>query len=149
MRELRLAQLELQPFDWYSHLEEPRQPLPGDEGERLFRHEAARSRRYGSSLSVLSIELETRGSAALRRLGEVTMACVRDCDFVSEGEPGELLVGLPEADSDGARLCVGRILGRLDEIPESLRPNVRVGLARLHKDELIEDTVARARAQRA
>jgi hypothetical protein len=149
MREVRLAQLELQPFDWYSHLEEPRRPLSGLEGERLFRHEAARSRRYGSALSVVSVKIEVPTSSAMRRLGEVTVVCVRDCDFVSEGEYGELLVGLAEANSDGARICIARLLARLGEIPESLRPEVRIGLACLQKDELIEDTVARARAQRA
>jgi hypothetical protein len=146
MRERRLAELELQAIDWYSVLEEPRRPLDGAEGERLLRREAARIQRYGGVLSVIALQLDpSRGQAAIERSGALVASTVRDCDFVSEGGRAEFLIGLPNCDSAGARVCARRLLEQLGELP--WRAPVTAGVAELGENELVDDTVARARRE--
>jgi len=151
MRERRLAELELQPFDWYEHLREPARPLTGDEGERLFKREGARLRRYGGSLSVLSLLVaapEVPRGEIMSRVGSLVAGAVRDTDFVVEGEHNELLVGLPGADAAAAALCVERIMRCIAELPSYVQAPVTVAAAQVGENESVEDTVARARRQR-
>ena len=151
MRERGLAGLELQGCDWYEHIAEPARPLRGDEGERLFRREAARVRRHGGTLTVMSLSIITpdvpRGRT-VAHIGDLLARSVRDCDFVTDGETDELLVGLPGADAAAARTCLLRLACRIMELPPVQRAYVSTGVAELGENESIEDTVARARRER-
>lgn len=150
MRERWLG-LELHPLDWYEEIGEPPRPLRGEEGERLFRREAARVRRHGGALTVMSLRIvtpEVPRAQTLADIGELLARSVRDCDFVTEGEEDELLVGLPGADSAAARSCLSRLACRIMELPPVQRARVMTGVAELGDNESIDDTVSRARRER-
>jgi hypothetical protein len=114
-----------------------RRPLPGDEGERAVRREAARVKRFGGSLALVSLRVDDA------RTDEVVASILRECAFAVEGEPGEILIALIGGHAAGARVFLERLRARFAALPAP--PLVAAGIAELGPDEPVDDTVARAR----
>lgn len=112
---------------------------------RKLSEEQARARRYGSTFTVLMLDLDSfkeindrmghlAGDRYLQRVGEVIRETMRAADIPCRYGGEEFCVLLPETDLDGATRIAERIRTRVSKLEvrageESLRTTISVGIA--------------------
>jgi len=112
---------------------------------RKLSEEQARARRYGSTFTVLMLDLDSfkeindrlghlAGDRYLQRVGEVIRETMRAADIPCRYGGEEFCVLLPETDLDGATRIAERIRSRVAKLEarageESLRATISVGIA--------------------
>ncbi|WP_043515696.1 GGDEF domain-containing protein, partial [Halomonas sp. BC04] len=118
--------------------------------EALGQREIDRARRYGTSLSVLMIDLDAfkqvndtqghaAGDAVLKRVAASLQGALRDSDLLGRFGGDEFLVLLPESGSDDARATAERLQQRARELAAV---SISVGIATLRPDDDSLDSLA-------
>lgn len=123
--------------------------------ETLGQREIERARRYGTSLSVLMVDLDafkqvndTRGhaagDAALKRVAVSLQEALRESDLLGRFGGDEFLILLPESGNDEARATAERLQQRARELAAI---SISVGIATLRSGDSLESLAARADQQ--
>lgn len=123
--------------------------------ETLGQREVDRARRYGTSLSVLMIDLDAfkqindtqghaAGDASLKRVAASLQGALRESDLLGRFGGDEFLILLPESDNDAARATAERLQQRARELAAI---SISVGIATLRSDDSLESLAARADQQ--
>ena len=124
-------------------------------------HEMDRSRRYGSDLSILMVDVDNlkmindrhgheAGDAVLKNLADTMAKAVRAVDVAGRWTGGdEFLVVLPDTSAAQARRMAQRLLDRMQERPvqcgpERLISGLSIGVAQYHNGESMESLIHRA-----
>jgi diguanylate cyclase (GGDEF)-like protein len=138
-----------------------RDPLTGLFNRHYFndiiRRELASSRRYGTSISVLLVDVDrfkeindvkghAVGDDVLRFVANYLTACVRESDYVFRWGGDEFLIVLPKTDDASAAVKADELVRRLPNIPgtDNLQPTLSVGAATHRADAEFPITLAEA-----
>jgi diguanylate cyclase (GGDEF)-like protein len=138
-----------------------RDPLTGLYNRHYFndiiRRELATARRFGTSISVLLVDVDrfkeindvkghAVGDDVLRFVANYLTACVRDTDYVFRWGGDEFLIVLPKTDPAAASSKADELVRRLPNIPgtDSLQPTLSVGSATHRSDVEFPITLAEA-----
>jgi len=138
-----------------------RDPLTGLFNRHYFndiiRRELAGSRRFGTSLSVLLVDVDrfkeindrkghAVGDDVLKFVANYLTACVRETDFVFRWGGDEFLIVLPRTDSASASTKADELVRKLPNIPgtDNLQPTLSVGWAMHSSDAEFPITLAEA-----
>jgi len=121
--------------------------------------EQSRFRRHGSPFSVVIIDLDffkqindTQGHAfgdhVLQAFAAEAVATLRTSDLIARWGGEEFLVLLPDTRAPQAATIIQRLLARMHTMPHGTCPQLTfsAGVAECHRDEAVEDAVARADA---
>jgi diguanylate cyclase (GGDEF)-like protein len=113
--------------------------------------ELDRSRRSGSAVSVLMVDLDgfralngthgaVTGDAALRGVAERLRDVVRSSDVIGRSGADELVVLLPDTDIEAARACASRLVEVLEsgEIVGAGHVTVSAGVAQWTRDQTVD-----------
>ncbi|MBE3070615.1 MAG: sensor domain-containing diguanylate cyclase, partial [Planctomycetes bacterium] len=127
--------------------------------EEALVRETDRSRRYGSPLTVLMVDLDQlkeindhfghrAGDAALQNLAAVLLEAVRSVDVPGRWAGDEFVVVLPDTTSTQAARLAKRLLKKAHERPVTLGPqevptSLSIGVAQYRKDETLESLIHR------
>jgi diguanylate cyclase (GGDEF)-like protein len=123
-----------------------RDPLTGLFNRHYFndviRRELAAARRFGTSISVLLVDVDrfkeindlkghAVGDDVLRFVANYLTACVRETDYVFRWGGDEFLIVLPKTDAGAAEAKAEELVRRLPNIPgtDNLQPTLSVGSA--------------------
>jgi diguanylate cyclase (GGDEF)-like protein len=123
-----------------------RDPLTGLFNRHYFndiiRRELATARRFGTSISVLLVDVDrfkeindlkghAVGDDVLRFVANYLTACVRESDYVFRWGGDEFLIVLPKTDAVAAQAKAEELVRRLPKIPgtDNLQPTLSVGSA--------------------
>jgi diguanylate cyclase (GGDEF)-like protein len=123
-----------------------RDPLTGLYNRHYFndiiRRELAAARRFGTSISVLLVDVDrfkeindlkghAVGDDVLRFVANYLTACVRETDYVFRWGGDEFLIVLPKTDAGAAEAKAEELVRRLPNIPgtDNLHPTLSVGSA--------------------
>jgi diguanylate cyclase (GGDEF)-like protein len=117
---------------------------------RKLSEEQARSRRYGSSFTVLMIDVDwfkeindgvghMMGDRYLKQVGEIILETMRAADIPCRWGGDEFCVLLPETDREGARAIAERLRTRVEETvlrigDQAIRATVSIGIASYPED---------------
>jgi diguanylate cyclase (GGDEF)-like protein len=129
-----------------------RDPLTGLYNRHYFndiiRRELASARRYGTSVSVLLVDVDrfkeindlkghAVGDDVLRFVANYLAACVRETDYVFRWGGDEFLIVLPRTDESSASSKADELVRRLPNIPgtDNLQPTLSVGWA-IHRSDV-------------
>jgi len=129
--------------------------------EEALAHEIDRSRRYGSDLTILMVDVDhlkmindrhghDAGDAILKNLAQVVAETVRAVDVPSRWTGGdEFVVVLPDTSASQARRLAKRLLDRVQERPvtcgrERLVSGLSIGVAQYRPGESMESLIRRA-----
>jgi diguanylate cyclase (GGDEF)-like protein len=129
-----------------------RDPLTGLYNRHYFndiiRRELASARRYGTSVSVLLVDVDrfkeindlkghAVGDDVLRFVANYLAACVRETDYVFRWGGDEFLIVLPRTDESSASSKADELVRRLPNIPgtDNLQPTLSVGWA-IHRSNV-------------
>ncbi|MGQ4879314.1 diguanylate cyclase [Billgrantia sp. LNSP4103-1] len=118
--------------------------------ETLGQREIQRARRYGTSLSLLMVDLDAfkqvndtqghaAGDAVLKRVAASLQGALRTSDLLGRFGGDEFLILLPESDSDDACATAERLQQRARE---QVDVSISVGVATLRPDENRLDSLA-------
>jgi diguanylate cyclase (GGDEF)-like protein len=124
-------------------------------------HEMDRSRRYGSGLTILMVDVDhlkmindrhghEAGDAVLKNLADTMAKAVRAVDVAGRWTGGdEFLVVLPDTSAAQAHLLAQRLLDRVQERPvqcgqERLISGLSIGVAQYRNGESMESLIHRA-----
>lgn len=138
-----------------------RDPLTGLYNRHYFndiiRRELASARRFGTSISVLLVDVDrfkeindmkghAVGDDVLRFVANYLTACVRDSDYVFRWGGDEFLIVLPKTDAAAASSKADELVRRLPNIPgtDNLQPTLSVGSATHRSDVEFPITLAEA-----
>lgn len=138
-----------------------RDPLTGLYNRHYFndiiRRELATARRFGTSISVLLVDVDrfkeindvkghAVGDDVLRFVANYLTACVRDTDYVFRWGGDEFLIVLPKTDPAAATSKADELVRRLPNIPgtDNLQPTLSVGSATHRSDVEFPITLAEA-----
>jgi len=141
-----------------------RDPLTGLYNRHHFkdviRRELANVRRYGSSLSVLLVDVDRFkeindlkghgvGDDVLKFVANYLTACLRESDFVFRWGGDEFLILLPQCDEASAAVKGEGLARRLPLIPgmEPVRPTLSVGWATHREESEFPQTLSQADAR--
>lgn len=123
----------------------------------IIRRELASARRFGTSISVLLVDIDrfkeindkmghAVGDDVLRFVANYLTACVRETDYVFRWGGDEFLIVLPKTDTAAATAKAEELVRRLPNIPgtDSLQPTLSVGWAGHRSDVEFPITLAEA-----
>ena len=121
--------------------------------------EVYRSHRFKHPLSLIFIDLDNfkdindkfghnRGDELLKKVASSFQACCREADEVFRFGGDEFVIILPETGKEGARDVMERIESKLFsldlEILENIKIEISWGVAKLKKEESLNDLLSRA-----